>query len=112
MEKVKRPWGWYENLLEDSGYKVKRLYVNSDQSISLQYHNFRNEHWVVVSGDGIVEIDGVSKNIFSGDYIFVPLNSKHRIIGGKCGIIIVEVQMGEVCEETDIVRIEDQYGRI
>jgi len=112
MEKVNRPWGWYENLLEDNGYKVKRLCVNPEERISLQYHNYRNEYWIVVSGNGKVEIDDISKDVSVGDYIFVPINSKHRVTGGKCGIIIVEVQMGEMCEETDIVRIQDQYGRV
>lgn len=111
-EKFDRPWGWYENLKEDTGYKVKRLYVQPNQRISLQYHNQRDEHWVVVSGDGTLELNEDIKKLKVGDYIFVPVLSKHRITGGNDGIIIVEVQLGKICNEEDIVRIEDAYGRI
>ncbi len=111
-EKFDRPWGWYENLKEDTGYKVKRLYVKPNQKISLQYHNQRDEHWVVVSGDGTLELNEDIKKLKVGDYIFVPVLSKHRITGGNDGIIIVEVQLGKICNEEDIVRIEDAYGRI
>ncbi len=111
-ERFDRPWGWYENLKEDTGYKVKRLYVKPNQKISLQYHNQRDEHWVVVSGDGTLELNEDIKKLKVGDYIFVPVLSKHRITGGNDGIIIVEVQLGKICNEEDIVRIEDAYGRI
>ena len=111
-EKFDRPWGWYENLKEDTGYKVKRLYVKPNQKISLQYHNQRDEHWVVVSGDGTLELNEDIKKLKVGDYIFIPVLSKHRITGGNNGIIIVEVQLGKICNEEDIVRIEDAYGRI
>lgn len=112
IERFDRPWGWYENLKEDTGYKVKRLYVQPNQKISLQYHNQRDEHWVVVSGDGTLELNEDIKKLKVGDYIFVPVLSKHRITGGNDGIIIVEVQLGKICNEEDIVRIEDAYGRI
>lgn len=111
-ERFDRPWGWYENLKEDTGYKVKRLCVQPNQKISLQYHNQRDEHWVVVSGDGTLELNEDIKKLKVGDYIFVPVLSKHRITGGNNGIIIVEVQLGKICNEEDIVRIEDEYGRI
>ncbi len=111
-ERFDRPWGWYENLKEDTGYKVKRLYVQPNQKISLQYHNQRDEHWVVVSGDGTLELNEDIKKLKVGDYIFVPVLSKHRITGGNDGIMIVEVQLGKICNEEDIVRIEDAYGRI
>jgi len=112
MEKFERPWGWYQNLETDNGYKVKKLNINPNQKISLQYHNCRCEHWIVVFGDGKVEVDGNIKNICVGDYIFVPILSKHRIFGGNDGIIIIEVQLGNDCNEDDIIRIEDDYGRI
>jgi len=112
IEKVHRPWGWYENLYAEDGYKVKRLYVQPNQKISLQYHNHRNEHWVVVVGSGILELGDIVREINVGDYIFVPLNSKHRVSGGNTGLVIVEIQLGEICNEDDIVRIQDDYGRI
>lgn len=112
IEKVNKPWGWYENLHNDAGYKVKRLYIKPAEKISLQYHNHRNEYWIVVFGDGFIELDDIDNKLSVGDYIFVPKLSKHRVTGGNCGIIIIEVQLGELCEETDITRIQDNYGRV
>lgn len=112
IEKVNRPWGWYENLQEENGYKVKRLYIKPNEKISLQYHNHRNEHWIVVFGSGTVELSDIVREIKVGDYIFVPSNSKHRVSGGNSGIIIIEIQLGKICDEEDIVRIQDDYGRI
>ena len=112
VNRVNRPWGWYENLYEDSTYKIKRLCVNPNEQISLQYHKLRNEHWVVVEGNGKIIIDEDVKDVSIGDYIFVPIEYKHRISSGDCGIIIVEVQQGSYCIEEDIVRIQDNYGRL
>jgi mannose-6-phosphate isomerase-like protein (cupin superfamily) len=112
MERINRPWGWYENIQEDTGYKVKRLYVQPNKKISLQYHIQRNEHWIVVSGDGKFELNEIVKDVSIGDYIFVPMTAKHRIVGGSCGIMIIEIQLGKICDEEDIVRLEDEYGRI
>ena len=110
-EKFIRPWGWYENIIEETGYKVKRIFVEEGQKISLQYHEHRSEHWIVVQGSGKVELDGNIKDVGLGDYIFIPILGKHRICGGSCGIMIVEVQMGSSCVEEDIIRLEDDYGR-
>ena len=108
-----RPWGWYENLHEsDYGYKVKRLFVNPNQRISLQYHLKRNEHWVVVEGDGFITFCGDERQAKVGDYIFIPKKEKHRIRGGENGIMIIEVQQGILCVENDIVRLEDDYNRV
>ena len=62
IERIHRPWGWYENLKDDDGYKVKRLYIQPTQKISLQYHNQRDEHWVVVFGSGELELNEKTKN--------------------------------------------------
>lgn len=112
IERIEKPWGWYENLQQDVGYKVKRLYLHPEQKISLQYHTFRNEHWIVVNGDGTLELDDQIKQIKSGDYIFISNKSKHRVTARIDGITIIEIQSGSVCEENDIVRLEDYYGRI
>ena len=112
MDRVNRPWGWYENLYDNSTYKIKRLCVNPNEQISLQYHKLRNEHWVVVEGNGKIIIGENVKNVFIGDYIFVPIECNHRISSGNYGIIIIEVQQGSYCIEEDIVRIQDNYGRL
>jgi mannose-6-phosphate isomerase-like protein (cupin superfamily) len=112
MKKIERPWGWYRTLLSKDGYKVKEIYVKKNQQISLQYHHHRSEHWIVVTGNGKVEVDAGVKDITVGDYIFIPVESKHRIYGENGGIMIVEVQIGSLCDENDIVRIQDDYGRV
>lgn len=111
MSKSIRPWGWFETLHDNITYKVKRLFVEKDQKISLQYHNNRSEHWVVVEGSGQVQTDTITRNVSVGDYFFIPRLEKHRICGGEYGIMIVEVQLGSRCVEEDIVRLEDEYGR-
>ena len=107
-----RPWGWYQTLLDDTKYKVKELFVEKDKRISLQYHNHRSEHWIVVNGSGYVEVGDDIKEVFVGDYIFISQLEKHRICGGNDGIMIIEVQLGNSCIEEDIVRIQDDFGRI
>lgn len=113
MELVYRPWGWYQNIYDaDKTYKVKRLFVSSHQKISLQYHLKRSEHWIVVDGNGTLTLDGVVKTIKVGDYVYIPLESIHRIEGGDTGILIIEIQQGSLCVEDDIIRLEDDYQRI
>jgi mannose-6-phosphate isomerase len=112
MELFQRPWGWYENLQNSDGYKVKTLFVKPNEKISLQYHFHRYEHWIVVRGNGFLELDKNIREIKVGDYIFIPKMSIHRVSSGKDGIMIIEVQQGQICEEEDIVRIQDEYGRI
>ena len=57
MEKVIKPWGYYEVLLDEPNYKVKRLYLKPNCSFSYQYHNHRKEFWVVTEGAGIVILE-------------------------------------------------------
>jgi len=107
-----RPWGCYETILKTDGYQIKRITVNPGKRISLQYHNFRSEHWVIVSGSGLAtindEIIGVSKN----HHIQIDIKQLHRIENtGNEPLIFIEVQVGDYLEEDDIVRIEDDYNR-
>jgi mannose-6-phosphate isomerase-like protein (cupin superfamily) len=113
MERISKPWGWYEEVFAETiNYKCKRLYVNPNSQFSLQFHEYRNEYWTVVQGDGEVFIGDNIKNVKVGDFIFVPRTINHRIKGGDLGITIIEIQIGEKCVEDDIVRLEDDYGRI
>ena len=108
-----RPWGGWELLHKSDTYAVKRIVVNPQSRLSLQYHNHRKEHWYCVAGRGIVTIDDVNKGIFAGESVTIPLGSKHRLenISSSEYLIIVEVQEGVYLEEDDIVRIEDDYDR-
>ena len=106
-----RPWGWYETIVEDEKYKVKRLWFNPNQRLSLQYHNLRTEDWVVVEGSGIITQNRVEIECKVGDTFHINVEMKHRAKGGPNGLMIIETQIG-TCKEDDIIRIEDDYGRI
>ncbi len=108
-----RPWGTYENLLDSSSCKVKVIKVMPGKQPSYQYHHKRAEHWVVVEGSGTVTVDGIERHVNPGDYVFVPLGSKHRIKNDSefDTLVFIEVQTGTYFGEDDIVRLEDDFGR-
>lgn len=117
LEKCKReeerPWGFYEILTEKPGYKVKRITVLSQQEISLQRHAHRNEHWYIVSGEGLVTKNGDRLRVLSGNSVDLPVNEMHRVrnIGGQ-NLVFIEIAQGDYLGEDDIERFEDRYGRI
>ena len=111
MEKVIKPGGQSEVLLDKPNYKVKRLYLNPNASFSYQYHNQRKEFWVVTEGAGIVINDGSEYNAHPESMFVICETSPHRARAGDDGMTIVETQTGE-CREDDIVRLQDDYGRV
>jgi mannose-6-phosphate isomerase-like protein (cupin superfamily) len=113
MKRTERPWGWFDNLEEGEidNYKVKTIYVKPNHRFSLQRHEQRQEFWVVVEGDGIVTTSTYEVSVKRGDYIHIRKNEIHRMSAGELGIKFVEVQVGSICDEDDIVRLEDDYGR-
>lgn len=109
---VMRPWGGYTVLREENGYKVKRIEVKPGEKLSLQYHHHRSEHWIVVHGRGIVQIDAKEYRTHPGKYHYIPLNQNHRLINtGEEILVLIEVQFGDYLGEDDIVRLDDKYGR-
>lgn len=111
-EEVFRPWGSFEGLGQGRGYQVKRLRVLPGETLSLQRHHRRDEHWVVVSGTPVAERDGESHPLKTGDHILIPLGAVHRIHNpGDQPAELVEVQLGDYLGEDDIERFEDVYGR-
>ena len=106
IESAKRSWGEWHVLDVDQGYKVKRLEILPDQAISLQYHNHRSEHWTIVQGKGKVIVDGNIFTIEKGESFHVPKLALHKITNTHLTetLIAIEVQMGEICSEDDIVR--------
>lgn len=106
VKSATRPWGEWHVLDVDQGYKVKRLYILPDQAISLQYHVHRSEHWTIVQGEGKVIVDGNIFTIKKGESFHVPKQSLHKITNTHLTemLIAIEVQMGEICSEDDIVR--------
>jgi mannose-1-phosphate guanylyltransferase / mannose-6-phosphate isomerase len=108
-----RPWGGWETLDEDGPYKVKRITVAAGQSLSLQYHHHRSEHWVVVRGEALVQVGERQVRAEAGDYCFIPRGELHRLSNEAAGeLVLIEVQCGNYLGEDDIVRVEDRYGRI
>ena len=108
-----RPWGSY-TVLEDTGlgYKIKRITVVPGGRLSLQSHQHRSEHWVVVSGTATVTNGDKVLTLLPGQSTYIPLGDKHRLENqGKIPVQIVEVQVGEYLGEDDIVRYDDVYGR-
>ena len=112
---VDKPWGVYMILLETPYTKVKKIVVNPNQKLSLQYHNHRSEVWTIVKGDGVFA-NGKHADyvVFVGDVIEIKQGDCHRITAGDEGVTFIEVQLSPngTFDEDDIVRIEDEYGRI
>ena len=110
--RVQRPWGWYETLSSGEGYLVKRLWLSPGQRISLQSHQHRCEHWVVVNGDGLLMLEDTTISAERGTTLFVPEGARHRAEAGSRPLEIVEVQRGSLLSEEDIERYEDDFGRL
>lgn len=107
-----RPWGWYESLVLGPRFQVKRIVVNPGGVLSLQSHNHRSEHWIVVEGVAKVTIDGEVKTITQNQSVYIPLGAVHRMENpGKLPLTFIEVQTGSYFGEDDITRYEDVYGR-
>lgn len=111
-EVTERPWGSYELIYEsrDGTYKVKKIIVNPGQSFSLQYHEHRHEHWIMVEGTGVINNGETVLKCSVGDTFNIPVKQIHRATAGEFGLSFIEVQRG-YCNEKDIVRLEDDYGR-
>ena len=107
-----RPWGRWEEYLNESGYRVKRIIVHPGERLSLQRHALRSEHWVIVSGSGEFTLDDSVTAVGPGDRVFIPVGGIHRVQNVSSeDLIIIETQLG-VCDEDDIERLEDDYGRV
>ena len=111
--KEKRPWGEFENLLEESFTKVKKITILPNERPSYQYHDKRSEIWSIVKGSGIATLNENIIEVKAGDVIEVPLGCRHRIenTSDHEELIFIEVQHGTYFGEDDIVRIEDDYDR-
>lgn len=116
MEVVQRQWGRYYVLDSGNNYKVKRLVINPNKSISLQRHFKRGELWQVVSGEGEIycSIDGSSESSKIYPFSLIPIEQEewHQVqnISDKNPLVIIEIQTG-ICEEDDIERWQDGINR-
>ena len=109
---IQKPWGSYQTIYERDNFLLKKLIINSGEEISNQFHNHRHEHWVLVSGNIDVFLEGKKTKMSLNDYIFIPKGSKHQIINSyNEPAQIIEIQSGEILSENDIVRLSDKYQR-
>ena len=109
-----RPWGTYEILITRKNYQVKKLILNPKQSTSLQYHQYRSEHWIIVSGTAHIIVGNQCKEeqMEEGSHIFINKNQVHRIRNrSRLRLEVIEIQQGNYLEEDDINRLYDEYGR-
>ena len=110
---VYRPWGYYTVLAEGKGFLTKMIQVNPGQKLSVQSHNHRSEHWVVLEGMAKVLLEGKEHILSPGHSIDINIKEIHSLQNPYKDILkIIEVQKGDLLVEEDIVRYEDMYGRI
>lgn len=110
---VFRPWGSYTVLEEAANFKIKRIEVKSGASLSLQMHHHRSEHWIVVSGMAKVSNNGQEFFLSANESTYIPAGHSHRLTNpGLLDLVMIEVQSGQYLGEDDIVRFEDNYGRV
>ena len=107
-----RPWGWYESIALGPRFQVKRIVVNPGAALSLQSHNHRSEHWIVVEGTAKVTINDDIQMITENQSVYIPIGAIHRLENpGKLTLTLIEVQTGSYFGEDDIIRYDDVYAR-
>ena len=112
MPRDYRPWGWFEQLVAGPGFQVKIITVHPGGVLSLQSHERRAEHWVVVEGCPTVTIGPDSFDVPANQSVYVPLGAQHRLENnGTQDVVLIEVQTGAYLGEDDITRYEDAYAR-
>ena len=110
---VHRPWGTYTVLQEDTDFKIKRIEVKPGGRLSLQMHHHRSEHWIVVSGMAKVVNGDAELFVRTNESTYIPAGHQHRLENpGVLDLVMIEVQSGNYLAEDDIVRFEDNYGRV
>lgn len=108
--KDERPWGFFERFTLNEQSTVKIITVKPEAALSLQTHKNREEFWHIIQGTASVTIGEEVRAAQAGDNFFIPKGALHRIVGGKEGCTFLEIAYGEF-DESDIVRVEDVYGR-
>jgi mannose-1-phosphate guanylyltransferase/mannose-6-phosphate isomerase len=110
---VYRPWGSYTTMEESERHKIKNIMVTPGKKLSLQLHNHRSEHWVVVKGMAWIQVDDKEFYLRHGESTFIKAGIKHRLSNpGTIPLEIIEVQLGDYVGEDDIERFEDDFGRV
>lgn len=109
-----RPWGTWEVLDSGENLCVKKITVKPDAILSLQMHNFRAEHWIIVDGEAMVVLGEDTLYRHEDEAVYIPVKTKHRIknTSQQVPLTFIEIQTGDNLDEADIVRFEDSYGRV
>ena len=108
-----RPWGNYHVIAKNLGYQIKEIKVSVNAKLSLQKHQNRAEFWQIIKGNCRVTVGEREYDLEDDNNIYIPKNTLHRIENtGNQELIFIEIQLGDDIKEEDIVRIEDDYGRI
>ena len=108
-----RPWGSFTVLDEGASYKVKRIEVLPGKRLSYQKHAQRCEHWMVVEGTANVTLDGSIVALGIGETVDIAVGAAHRVENPGTGkLTFIEIQRGDYLGEDDIIRLEDDFGRI
>ncbi len=111
--KVRRPWGTYESLGQGPKHQIKHIVVEPGGRLSLQSHEHRAEHWVVVAGQATITVGETTANYVTGQHVYIEKQQKHRLENHtQEPVTIVEVQIGGYLGEDDIKRFDDVYGRV
>lgn len=111
-DRVDRPWGWYETVSSVPGNLVKRIRVYPGRQISLQKHLHRAEHWLVVLGTAHVTVGESESDLVVGEHVDIAIGQVHRLANRtQLAVEVIEVQMGTLLDESDIVRLQDDFGR-
>lgn len=112
-EQDHRPWGYFCTLEDGLKHKVKKIVVNPGHRLSLQKHRHRKEHWFIVEGEAVVTRNDEEIALLMGEAIDIPQGALHRIKNpGERPLVFIEVQTGDYFGEDDIIRAEDDYGRV
>jgi mannose-1-phosphate guanylyltransferase/mannose-6-phosphate isomerase len=109
-----RPWGFYKTTVLNEMFQGKVIYVSPNQKLSLQSHQRREEYWMIVKGEGLIQLGDSVHPVHPGSTFFIPKGCRHRISNTSSTetLIFTEVQLGDYFGEDDIERYEDIYNRV
>ena len=109
---TKRPWGTWDVLRRGVRWQAKRLIVRPKKRLSLQFHHYRSECWIVAAGTGLLTVGKRTRRVAPGSMVKIPVRTAHRVHNtGTVDLHIIEVQLGARIREDDIVRLADDFGR-